>query len=196
MAGNTRFGKVYLDVNDIVGKVIGPYRVDEYIGVKRIKCSAREKGNQVHLYKTTCIKCGNIKIRQRGSIMFQKGEDCEICHINAIRDKVDRDRLFNEILPKEREISRRSKKAYKSNKSTGIKRYCISVSKRYGFEHAVSCLVDGKTYKLLVIFDKHNDKPLPVCVDAANELNEALSHGKEYFKTWYAQNVNKFKKLK
>lgn len=171
-------GKTYIDVNDIVGKTFGAYRVIKYNGVRKSPKCGRQVNVPYHMYEVECIECGKRSEAVRGSIISCKFKSCKSCYIkNHVQHYVDE--------------KRKSSVPYSNNSSTGIKRY--SISKKYKCcEHVVSCTVDGKRYYYFREYVETSDL-LPDAVSIANELNQVLSAGKEYFYEWnknFCENQN------
>lgn len=184
-------GEFRIDTQDIVGTIIGPYRVLKYYGIQKRIRKRYKNGANVHMYLTQCTVCGNEAVISRDTLNYAKTSQtytrCSLCYrkttkqISAVLESV--------------ESVRENKKATKGNLSTGIKRYCIYASSSIpdGYTHKVECQVDGQTYTLYKKYIRYEDKPVQEAIDIANQLNEVMSYGKEAFLQWYKENKENFK---
>lgn len=184
--------KVYIDVNDIVGKTFGAHKVVRYVGVKRdAPTKSRVNGAVTHLYEVECVKCGEKKISKRKTVLHDYGKHtmCRVCNGRAIMGKMrerQNDKKYDGLI----EAWRISDKPNR-NGSTGIKRYNICHNVKTGYYvHRVQLTVDGRNYVLLQRYSRSPDLD-PECVKLADEVNEEMGKGKERFYWWYE---NVFKK--
>lgn len=174
MAGDSKLGRVYIDVNDIVGEVLGPYKVLEYVGKERLGGPHAIKGQPVHRYKVQCTKCGAVSERIRGQIVAKRSKECMYCSLKSLNSS----RV---------ETTRMREDPNSDNLSTGIKRYSIYPNGRGKYKHDVECTVDGVRYRFV---QKNLDSPAlsPECVSIAVGLNKAMSRGKQAFLVWLSEN--------
>lgn len=183
--------KAKCNPHDIVGKTIGPYKVSKYLGAEQKYASnIKPNGNKIHMYELVCTKCGYVRKPVERCAVLHPHTQCKRCSLLVIQQNIDREKLFSETLVEALEDNRQNKKALSTNVSTGIKRYSISKQKR-GYVHQVRFQIDGVIYQLAYKQGRDLDELIPEFVELANEDNEVMSHGKEYFKWWYE---NIFKK--
>lgn len=183
------------NVNDVVGKIYGAYEVTRYLG-----CEQKDGKQKVYWYECRCKECGK-KIRIRRSQLKSKKQHqrCVHCdrpteqHMIEMRSKIKERSIQKDGIAQEMiEQKRKCTKPMVTNVSTGIKHYNITkIQTKCGctYRHVVVCTVDGS---VTCLFRKNvaDRQPLNECVEIANELNGAMSRGKEYFKWWY-KNVSK-----
>ncbi len=73
-------GKIYIDVNDIIGKRLGKLEVISYEGYRRDRT---RRGNRLttsvhHIYKVKC-DCGTEKLVRRNTLLGNAIKSCGYC---------------------------------------------------------------------------------------------------------------------
>lgn len=171
MIDNSKLRKSRIDLNDIVGQKFGNKIVLEYVGSAYV-----DGAKQItRYYIVECLICGNRRVVGRHQAKDERIGMCRTCKQQKLMAETD-------LQAKVTEVYRMRTVARKNNFSTGIKRYQKTKTK-FGYQHRVSCKVDKKRYEFInktVTYEGLVEE----CVIIANELNQVLSHGKEYFHQW------------